>query len=186
VDAKLPTHVIWPAQADSGRPYGHGNPVPRRITDQGPDGDGTRAGANRSRRRWLSRLPGGLRTVRATAFASWLITIVAMVEFTYGAQTVQLVVYATRSLGLGKGGYGVLLAAAGAGGLLSALVNGRLSTDRRVSLIVVVTGLLACATQLAYAGVRVLTTALAVTVIGNAGLVFCEVAGPTCRRRKSA
>jgi MFS family permease len=128
-------------------------------------------------------LAGGLRTVRTTAFAPWLIAIVAMVEFTYGAQTVQLVVYATHSLGLGRGGYGVLLTAAGAGGLLSALVNGRLSTGRRVSLIVIVAGLLACATQLAYAGLRVLAIALAVTVIGNAALVSCEVVGETTLAR---
>ena len=117
----------------------------------------------------VAQLAGGLRTVRTTAFALWLIVVVAMVEFTYGAQTVQLVVYARQSLGLGSGGYGVLLTAAGAGGLLSAVVNGRLATSRRVSLIVIVTGLLACATEFAYAGVRVLTVALAVTVIGNAG-----------------
>ena len=86
----------------------------------------------------VAQLAGGLRTVRTTAFAPWLIVIVAMVEFTYGAQTVQLVVYATRSLGLGSGGYGVLLTAAGIGGLVSALANGRLSTSRRISLIVVV------------------------------------------------
>src|SRR5580658_5012116 len=129
------------------------------------------------------QLAGGLRTVRATAFAPWLIAIVAMVEFTYGAQTVQLVVYATHSLGLGRGGYGILLTAAGAGGLVSAFVNGRLSTSRRVSLIVIVAGLLACATQLAYAGVQVLTIALAVTVIGNAALVSCEVVGETTLAR---
>ena len=131
----------------------------------------------------VAQLAGGLRTVRMTAFAQWLIVIVAMVEFTYGAQTVQLVVYATHSLGLGSGGYGVLLTAAGAGGLVSAVANGRLSTSRRVSLIVAVTGSLACATQLAYAGVQVLTIALAVTVIGNAGLVSCEVVGETALAR---
>src|SRR5215472_15039356 len=81
-----------------------------------------------------ARQAGGLRTVRTTAFAPWLILIVSMVEFTYGAQTVQLVVYAKRSLALGSGGYGLLLAAAGAGGLVSALANGRLATRRRVSL----------------------------------------------------
>src|SRR5215469_1453088 len=75
-----------------------------------------------------AREPGGLRTVRTTAFAPWLIVIVAMVEFTYGAQTVQLVVYSRHSLELGGSGYGVLLAAAGAGGLVSALANGRLAT----------------------------------------------------------
>ena len=131
----------------------------------------------------VGRLARGLRTVRTTPFALWLIVIVAMVEFTYGAQTVQLVVYATRSLGLGSGGYGVLLTAAGIGGLASAVVNGRLSTSRRVSVILVVTGLLACATQLAYAGIQVLTIALAVTVIGNAALVSCEVVGETVLAR---
>jgi hypothetical protein len=131
----------------------------------------------------VAQLAGGLQTVRTTAFASWLIAIVAMVEFTYGAQTVQLVVYARQSLGLGSGGYGVLLTAAGAGGLVSAVANGRLATSRRVSLIVVVAGSLACATQLAHAGVQVLTIALAVTVIGNAGLVSCEVVGETALAR---
>ncbi len=43
----------------------------------------------------------GLRTARATPFVIPLFVLVAMVEFTYGAQTVQLVVYASRSLGLG-------------------------------------------------------------------------------------
>src|ERR1700689_5320335 len=131
----------------------------------------------------VGQLAGGLRTVRTTSFALWLILIVAMVEFTYGAQTVQLVVYATHSLGLGSGGYGVLLTAAGAGGLVSALVNGRLSTGRRGSLILIVAGLLGCATPLAYAGVQVLAIALAVTVIGNAALVSCEVVGEAALAR---
>src|SRR6202044_119030 len=55
-----------------------------------------------------------------------LVAVAGMVELTYGAQTVQLVLYARGPLGLGAGGYGVLLAAAGAGGVLSALVNARL------------------------------------------------------------
>ena len=131
----------------------------------------------------VAQLAGGLHAVRTTAFAPWLIVIVAMVEFTYGAQTVQLVVYAKQSLALGTGGYGVLLTAAGAGGLLSAVANGRLSTSRRVSLIVIVTGSVACATQLAYAGVHALTIALAATVIGTAGLVSCEVVGETALAR---
>jgi MFS family permease len=130
-----------------------------------------------------AQLAGGLRTVRTTAFAPWLIVIVAMVEFTYGAQTVQLVVYAKQSLGLGSGGYGILLTAAGVGGLVSAAANGRLATSRRVSLIVIVAGSLACATELAYAGVQLLTIALAVTVVGNAGLVSCEVVGETALAR---
>jgi MFS family permease len=131
----------------------------------------------------VAQLAEGLRTVRTTAFALWLIVVMTMAEFTYGAQTVQLVAYATHSLGLGSGGYGVLLTAAGAGGLVSAVVNGRLATGRRVSLIVIVAGSLACATGLAYAGVQVLTIALAVTVIGNIGLVSCQVVGETALAR---
>jgi MFS family permease len=142
--------------------------------------DAAPAGGHASR---AAQQGGGLRTVRATAFAPWLIVIVAMVEFTYGAQTVQLVVYAKQSLGLGSGGYGVLLTAAGAGGLMSALANGRLAASRRVSLIVIVTGSLACATQLAYAGFQLQAIALAVTVIGNACLVSCEVVGETALAR---
>jgi MFS family permease len=142
--------------------------------------DSARAGGRTS---GAAQLAEGLRTVRTTAFALWLIVIVAMAEFTYGAQTVQLVVYATHSLGLGSGGYGVLLTAAGAGGLVSALVNGRLATGRRVSLIVIVAGSLACATGLAYAGVQVLAIALVVTVIGNVGLVSCQVVGETALAR---
>jgi MFS family permease len=130
-----------------------------------------------------SHLSDGLRTVRRTPFAIYLIIAVAMVEFIYGAQTVQLVVYARHSLGLGRGGYGLLLTAAGVGGLLSAFVNGRLSTSRSVSVIIIVTSLLACATELAYAGVNLLTVALGVTMIGNAALVACEVVGETVLAR---
>ena len=131
----------------------------------------------------VAHLAEGLRTVRTTVFALWLIVVVAVVEFIYGAQTVQLVVYARQSLGLGSGGYGVLMTAAGAGGLVSAVVNGRLATSRRVTLIVIAAGSLACATELAYAGVQMLAIALAVTVIGNAGLVSCQVIGETVLAR---
>jgi MFS family permease len=131
----------------------------------------------------VGQLAAGMRTVRTTAFALWLIVAVAMAEFTYGAQTVQLVVYARQSLGLGSGGYGVLLTAAGVGGLVSAVVNGRLATGKQVSLIVIVAGSLACAAQLAYAGVQALPIALVVTVIGSAGLVSCQVVGETALAR---
>ena len=131
----------------------------------------------------LAQLVSGLHTVRRNRCAAWLIVIVAMVEFTYGAQTVQLVVYATESLGLGRGGYGILLTAAGVGGLLSAIVNGALSTSRRVTLIVIGGALLACVTQLAYASADTVAIALVVSVIGTAGAVSCEVVGETALAR---
>jgi MFS family permease len=131
----------------------------------------------------LAHIAHGLRTAAATPFAMPLFLVVAMVELTYGAQTVQLVVYAERSLDLGSGGYGVLLTALGVGGLLSAIVNGRLASSRRVAGAIVAAGAVACATQIAYAGTDLVGIALAVTVIGGAGLVACEVVAETALAR---
>ncbi|MDE3133389.1 MAG: MFS transporter [Acidobacteriota bacterium] len=125
----------------------------------------------------------GLRTGRATRFVVPLTVIVAMVEFTYGAQTVQLVVYASRSLHLGTGGYGLLLAASGAGGLLSAVFNGQLATSRRLTLVVVSATVMACASQFVFASTHVLALALIVAVAGGAGLVCCEVVAETVLAR---
>jgi hypothetical protein len=105
------------------------------------------------------------------------------VEFTYGAQTVQLVDYADRSLDLGDGGYGLLLAGSGAGGLVSAFFNGQLATSRRLTLVVVGAAVLACATQFVYAGSDVLGLALVVTVAGGGGLVCAEVVAETVLAR---
>lgn len=131
----------------------------------------------------LAHIAHGLRTAAATPFAMPLFLVVAMVELTYGAQTVQLVVYAERSLDLGSGGYGVLLTALGVGGLLSAIVNGRLASSRRVVVAIVATGAVACATQIAYAGTDLVGIAFAVAVIGGAGLVACEVVAETAFAR---
>ena len=131
----------------------------------------------------LAHIAHGMRIALATPFAIPLFLVVAMVELTYGAQTVQLVVYAQQSLDLGSGGYGLLLTALGVGGLLSAAVNAQLATSRRVALPIVATGAVACATQLVYAGTDLAAIALAVTVIGGAGLVACEVVAETTLAR---
>jgi MFS family permease len=130
-----------------------------------------------------ARVREGVRTARATPFVAPLFVIVAMVEFTYGAQTVQLVVYGSRSLHLGTSGYGLLLAASGAGGLASAVFNGQLATSRRLTLVVVSAAVLACVTQFVYAASAVLPLALLVTVLGGAGLVCCEVVSETLLAR---
>ena len=131
----------------------------------------------------VSQVAQGLHTARTTRFVVPVFLVAAMVEFTYGAQTVQLVVYAKRSLDLGTGGYGVLLAAAGVGGVLSVLGNARLATTRRVSLALVATTLVVCAVQLVYAATAILAVALAVTVIGGAALVSAEVIAETTLAR---
>ena len=125
----------------------------------------------------------GLRVAAVTPFVVPLLVVLAMAELTYGAQTVQLVVYAAHRLDLGAAGYGYLLAASGVGGVLSALVTPRLSTSMRVSAVVVLTGALYCATQLAYAEGSALIFALAVTLVGGACFVACEVVAETTLAR---
>ena len=130
-----------------------------------------------------SELMHGLHTVRTTSFVIPLFVVVAMAELTYGAQTVQLVLYASSRLDAGAAGYGYLLAIAGLGGLLSATVNARLAASTKVAGIVVVAGGVFCATQLAYAWTTELAIALLVTLIGGAGFVACEVVAETALAR---
>jgi MFS family permease len=130
-----------------------------------------------------AQLKQGFSAVRRTRYVVPIFVIVAMVELTYGAQTVQLVLYAEQSLGLGAEGYGYLLAAAGLGGLLSVLVNARLSTSSAVSRIVIGTAAIFIATQLVYAGSQAVVVALVVTVVGGIGLVACEVVAETTLAR---
>jgi MFS family permease len=130
-----------------------------------------------------AQLKEGLSVVWRTAYVVPIFLIVGMVELTYGAQTVQLVLYAQQKLGLGAEGYGYLLAAAGLGGLLSIVVNARLSTSSAVSRIVVAAAVVFCATQLVYARSDVVAVALVVTVLGGIGLVACEVVAETTLAR---
>jgi CRP-like cAMP-binding protein len=125
----------------------------------------------------------GIRTARVTPFVAPLFALVAMVEFTYGAQTVQLVVYADRALDLGDGGYGLLLAACGAGGVVSALFNGQLATSARLTLVVVGAAVLTCASQFVYALSDALALALIATVLGGGGIVCAEVVAETVLAR---
>ncbi len=131
----------------------------------------------------LAQLGRGLSAARTTRYVAPLLLVLGMVELTYGAQTVQLVLYAEQSLDIGAAGYGYLLAAIGAGGLLSALVNGKLAASTRASIIVIVTGALFCATQLAYAATGNVAVALRATMLGGAGFVACEVVAETTLTR---
>jgi MFS family permease len=130
-----------------------------------------------------AQLLHGLRTAWATRFVAPLIVVIAMAELTYGAQTVQLVLYADNELGLGAEGYGWLLAALGVGGVLSAVVNGRLAASTRVSVIMIATALLFIATQFVYAATGAAGIALLATAAGGAGFVACEVVGETALAR---
>ncbi len=131
----------------------------------------------------IAQLRSGLRAARSTRYVVPLLAAVSMAEFTYGAQTVQLVLYAEDGLGLGAEGYGYLLAVTGLGGVLSALVNGRLASSIRVADIVVVSGVAFSATQIVYGLSHEIWLAIGVTLLGGAGVVACEVVAETALAR---
>jgi biotin carboxylase/MFS family permease len=112
-----------------------------------------------------------------------VIVVAGMVELTYGAQTVQLVLYARGPLGLGVGGYGVLLAACGAGGVLSAVVNARLTMGRRIALAIVASSVVTCATQFVFAASSGVIVAILAAALGGAALVTSEVIAQTVLTR---
>jgi len=130
-----------------------------------------------------AQLADEFRAARATPFVVPLFLAVLMIELTYGAQMVQLVVIAEERLALGSGGYGWLLAMAGVGGVLSALFSPRLTTGENVSATVVVAGLACCAAQLGYTWTELPATALVITVFGGIGRVACKVVAETALAR---
>lgn len=139
-----------------------------------------------ARARALALLAAGARALWRTSSAPELLLIVVLCELTYGAQTVQLVVYAREALGLGDNGYGILLAAAGVGGVLSAALSARLAARPTVALAAISTGGLCVASQLAFAATATPAVAIVVAVASGIGLVTCEVVVETAIGRVSA
>lgn len=131
----------------------------------------------------VTQLRDGIRTARRTRYVLPLVGVVAMAEFVYGAQTVQLVLFAENELDLGASGYGYLLSALGVGGVLSLVVSGRLASSTRVSIAAVATTVVFCATELVYAGSATLALALVATVVGGASMVASEVVVETALPR---
>jgi biotin carboxylase/MFS family permease len=142
--------------------------------------DRSRAGGARD---GASRVANRIRVTSKTRLLLPLVAVAGMVELIYGAQTVQLVLYARGPLGLGAGGYGVLLAASGAGGVLSAVVNARLTMGRRIAFAIVASAVLTCATQFVFAASDQVVLAIVAAAAGGAGLVACEVVAETVLTR---
>ena len=103
----------------------------------------------------------------------------------YGAETVLLLLL-SRDLGLGDHGYGYLLASFGLGGVLGAVVAGRLATNDRARVVLVgaMAVLAACTALLADPfGVG---GALALGVVSGAGCIVVEVLVETSLQRSLA
>lgn len=120
-------------------------------------------------------LVDGLRAARATPYVPVLTVLCVLGAMTYGAQTVQLVLYADSRLGLGADGYGYLLGASGAGGVLGAAVSNRLAARSRIAVVLAVAGVAFVGSQFVYAGVSLPAVAIATGVVAGLGMVVSDV-----------
>lgn len=81
---------------------------------------------------FVGQLRDGLRAATQSAGARVMVAFLLGVAFVYGAQTVALVLASDERLGTGPEGYGYLLGALGAGGVIAAPITNRLAAARRV------------------------------------------------------
>jgi CRP-like cAMP-binding protein len=131
----------------------------------------------------LALFVDGLRAVRHTRCVPVLTFLTFVGAFTYGAQTVQLVVYVQQRLHLSASGYGYLLAASGAGGVLGATISGRLAARMRIALPLVAGGLTFVGSELLYAAADITVVALTIGVATGVGMVVSDVVSETAITR---
>ena len=145
---RAPAHGAGPRRrrrsGDRGDPARRRAPMRWRSSSTGPRSRRRRRSSRRCARRARPRgatagrehraqLTHGLRTARTTPFVVPLFVVVAMAELTYGAQTVQLVLYAERAARRSApAATATCWPPPGVGGLLSAIVNARLAASTKV------------------------------------------------------
>jgi hypothetical protein len=105
-----------------------------------------------------------------------------LASFVYGVLTVALLLVGARA-DLGAGGYGLLLGAIGAGGIVGAGLAPRLPADRRPGLVLTL-ALLAVAAPLPLLALTSGAAALACAALGGAGAMVVEVLTETELQRE--
>jgi predicted MFS family arabinose efflux permease len=131
--------------------------------------------------RVLSELLDGAAALWANRPVTRILGADVLCSFVYGIETVTLLVL-SRQLGLGAGGYGVMLAAIGVGGVIGAVGGGRLpmSAQHRT----VAGGLLLVAVPVAAVGlVPNISGVLVLLAISSAGATAVEVLVETALQR---
>ncbi|MBV9485892.1 MAG: MFS transporter, partial [Frankiaceae bacterium] len=125
----------------------------------------------------------GMRAVKETPYVPVVTFLTFIGAFTYGAQTVQLVVYVQHQLGLSADGYGYLLGASGAGGVIGATVSNRLAARARIAVPLIIGGIVFTGSQLMFASTSLVALAIAVALISGAGMVISDVVSETAISR---
>ena len=117
----------------------------------------------------------GIRAVRDTPYVTVVTLLCFVGALGYGAETVLLVLYAEQQLGVGADGYGLLVAAAGAGGVVAGVFGARLVGRPTVAVVTTVSCGLAGAGLLLYAGTSALSVAIAIAAVTGAAMVVADV-----------
>lgn len=127
----------------------------------------------------LADLREGAAALRRSRPVMLLIGADVAASAVYGAQTVLLVLLARR---FGGDGYGLMLAAIGAGGLLGAAVGGRVAA-RQSSAVLVAALLMVAAPMALLAATPSLPAAMILAAAGGAGAIVVEVLSETGMQR---
>jgi len=125
----------------------------------------------------------GARALRSHPVAVRLVGADLVCSVVYGMQTVLLLLL-SRSLGFGDAGYGCVLAALGAGGIVGTTIAGRAAASRRPRDVLVGALLLLAAPSALMAFTAWLPGLLLWAVIGGAGAVLVEVLCETALQRE--
>ena len=125
----------------------------------------------------------GMRAVKETPYVPVLTFLTFVGAFTYGAQTVQLVVYAQHQLGLSADGYGYLLGASGAGGVIGATMSRRLASRSRIAVPLICGCVTFTGSQLLFASTSLVLLAVSVALLSGIGMVLSDVISETAISR---
>jgi len=130
----------------------------------------------------LDDLRAGARALRGAPTAVRLVAADVLCSGVYGLLTVMLMLV-SRQVGAGSGGYGILLGAFGAGGLLGATLVARADAPATWRRVLAVALMLVAASMAALGQSSTLVEALSLAVLGGGGMIVGEVLSETALPR---
>lgn len=131
----------------------------------------------------LEQLGAGVRELKRHPVVIRFVGADILCSVVYGAETV-LLVLVSRQLGWGDHGYGLLLAATGAGGVVGTALVGRLARFSRVARIVGVALLAAGAPLVLLAAAPTIALAMLLCAVNGAGSLIVEVFAETALQQQ--
>lgn len=134
----------------------------------------------------LAQIARGLQAIREAPRAVPLLALSALANFLYGTDTVLLLAAGQQRLGLGHGGFGLLLAGLGLGGLVAATWVDRVSAVPRLSALLIGGMAAYCLPTLVLALTTSAELSIAAQVIRGAGTLLVDVLAITALQRAVA